>query len=133
MVENYPFRVLASFSYDKEEMPLRNIGIERPPIIETHSDRESNFDVRSLATLLPAPFHNISEVVEHDEFIQMILNAKTVAQLKNAPESITWRGYVTDIAPDFILSREGLMKELLTALQCLNKLSDMEHKVKITI
>lgn len=130
MVAKYPFRVLASFSYDHEERPLVN-NLQQPPLIDSSSDRESNFGGKSFATLLPSAFKNISEVMEHDDFIQMVLNAKTLAQLKGSPESITWRGYVTDIGPDFELSREALRNELLTALQCLNELSAMEHKVVI--
>lgn len=129
MVKKFPFRVLASFSYDKEERPLKTNSLPKPTITEYSSDRESNFEGNCFATLLPAAFQNISEVLEHDEYIQMIINAKTVAQLKKSPESITWRGYVTDIHPDFELSREGLKHELVTALQCLSDISNLEHKV----
>ena len=121
MVKNCPYTVMASFTYDKEDRPQRSTRIAA-------SDSNSD-DGRS--PWLPLPFQNLSAVGEHDEFFQLIINARTVAQLNKAPEKITWRGYVTHIPPDFELTRESLRNELLTSLKVLTELSDMEKKVTL--
>lgn len=133
LVEKNPYRVLSSYSYDFEERPLRSNRIaSNPPVLEPASeptsDAETVFDGSTV--LLPSTLRNISEVPEHDEFIQLLINAKAMATSNSCVESVTWRGYVTDIAPDFKMTRVSLRKELLRALQHLTILSEMERKVK---
>ena len=128
MVENHPYRVLSSFSYDFEEKPLRSERVaEKPPCPDTASDGESILEPSTI--LLPSTLRNISEVPEHDEFIQLVINAKAMASSSNTPETVNWRGYVTDIEPNFKMTRVSLRKELLLALQRLTTLSEMERKV----
>ena len=128
MVENHPYRVLSSYTYDFEEKPLRSDRVaDKPPYMDTVSDAESIMEPSSF--LLPATLRNISEVPEHDEFVQLVINAKAMASMSNGPEEINWRGYVTHIEPSFRMTRASLRKELLLALQRLTTLSEMERKV----
>lgn len=127
MVKRKPYRVLASFSYNFEEKPLRSQRITtKPPMTDTGSDQDSSDNNK---TSLPGAFKDISPLDAHDEFIQMVINAKTVAQLESRSSDITWRGYTTSISPNFLLTKENLRSELLCALQNLITLSNMEHKV----
>lgn len=123
-------RVLASYSYDGDETPLRSDRIaEKPPMSDFASDLESVSVCDSRKISLPTPFTKISEVPGHDEFIQIVINAKTTADITNSPTKIEWRGYCSDINPGFILSKESLTKELLQALKRLNEVSETEKKV----
>lgn len=107
---------------------------QHPPLTDIGSDMECNAEGgKTFAVLLPVPFQNVSGFSEHDEFIQIVINAKTVAQLKNAPEPIQWRGYSTNINPDFQLTKNALKKELLNALLSVDEVSELEQKVFIVM
>ena len=127
MVEKYPFRVLTSFTYDGEETPLRSDRIaERPPMSDIASDLES---VASDPKVVKAPFIDVSGIPNHNEFIQMIINAKATADITNSAIMVQWRGYSTYIHPGFKLSKDSLQKEILDALQRLEDVSEIEKKV----
>ena len=130
MVEKNSYRVLASYSYDSEEKPLRSGRVgERPPMTD-FSDAESGvYEGSTSNDSLPLNFRDISSIPEHGYFLQMIINAKIMAEFQKQPCDITWRGYKTSIDPTFVMSKENLRKELLTALQTLITLTEIEDKV----
>lgn len=127
MVEKNSYRVLASYSYDEEEKPFRSerIASQPPPPTDVGSDQESS----GSASSLPIPFRNISSVPDHEEFIQLVINAKTLAQVENSSCDVTWRGYKTTITCDFHMSTDNLRKELVLALQNLISLNELDNKV----
>lgn len=126
MVAQHRYRVLSSYSYDDEEKPLRSERVAAmPPMTDTASDSSS--DGPKIA--LPPALRNISAVPEHDEYVQMVINASTVAQVEGKDAKITWRGYTTTISQHFEMTRDNLRMELLSALQNLIKLNDIERKV----
>lgn len=128
IVEKKPYRVLSSYSYDCQEKPLRSDRIaEKPPVYETVSDLDSVSEARSVS--LPTAFMNVSEIRDHDEFIQLIINAKSAAEMSNEPAPVDWRGYSTKVSPGFKLSKDSLQHELLSALRHLNHISEIERKV----
>lgn len=128
MVEKHSYRVLASYSYDAHEKPLRSERIaEEAPVTDAASDIESVVDSRSIT--LPARFKNVSSVPEHEEFIQLVINAKVVATIEGSAAPVHWRGYRTTVFPEFEMTTDNLRHELLNALQCLTELSDTERKV----
>ena len=130
MVEKNAYRVLSSYTYDQEEKSIRSERVAPNPVMsDTASDMDYSSTFDTSKSNLPFPLRSISAVPEHDEFIEMMINAKTVAQFQKAPADITWRGYSTTITPDFEISKENLMKELLSALQNLISLSATEEKV----
>ena len=128
MVEKNSFRVLSSFAYNADETALRSDRIaERPPMSDIASDLESVSESRYVN--LPSPFLNLSGIPEHDNFIQMVINAKATADLTNKPAQISWRGFTTNIIPGFQLTKNSLRNTLLDALQRLNEISATEQKV----
>lgn len=129
MVSTHSYRVLSSFTYDGEEKALRSERVASPPpMTDTASDPESSVSVNKVISL-PAPLQNISAVPEHDEFVQLFSNAKTLAQVQNRPAQMTWRGYSLDVHADFEMTRENLQSELLRALDNLIDLSETERQV----
>ena len=130
MVASNPYRVLSSYSYDWDERPLRSNRVaKQPPLTDNgSSDLESATDDRS-AALLPAAFRKISTVSDHDDFIQLVINAKTMADLNGFGTEINWRGYTTSIPTNFKLTRENLKYELISGLQSLSKITENEQKV----
>lgn len=132
MVANHPYRVLGSFSYDEHEKPLRSERIaETPPQTDTGSypDSSEAVDNNNNRFSLPTLLRNISPVIEHDEFVQLLINTKTQAQVQNSSADVTWRGYTTTISPDFDMSRENVQKELLSALRNMIALNEKEKQV----
>ena len=126
MVEQYPYRVLASYSYDKEERPLRSQRVAANPVqSETASDLDS-VDYRNASG---SQFQDISSLRDHDDFIQMLINGKAMAQLNNKPYTITWRGYSTNIDPEFLMTKSTLKNELISALKNLVSITKEEEKV----
>ena len=130
MVEGNPYRVLASYSYDCKETPLRSQRVAMvPPVTDTGSD--SSMDPDSRTDFLPSPFKNISKIKGHDEYIQIILNARTMAQVTNEPCPIMWRGFSSTITKNFELSFDSLKKELINALQSMLTITKEEKEVDI--
>lgn len=128
MVESNPYRVLASYSYCFEEKPLRSNRIaDDPALTATASEVESGTE--SCYVKLPNPLNTISNMNIHNEFIQMLINAKTMADLNNAPAPIVWRGHTTVVPPNFVISRANVKRTLLTALLSINNVSREEQKV----
>ena len=126
MVEKNPYRVLGSYTYDEDEKPLRSERIaEKPPVTDTGSDHDSVEGYSSL----PEPFRNISPVHDHEEFIQMVINAKTLACVENQSCDVNWKGYKTSITPDFVMSNNNLTKELVEALKSLVSLTEKDNEV----
>lgn len=127
MVDLNAYRVLSSYSYDSFEVALRSGRIaEKPPLSDVASDLESVHDNRQK---VPSPFMSLSGIPNHDDFIQMVINAKATADLTESPAQITWRGYSSTINPGFKISKDSLRKCLLDALQRLNEISETEKKV----
>ena len=87
-------------------------------------------EIRSVP--LPCPFRGISNVCDHDEYIQMLINGRTTAELQKSPANISWRGFSTKISPDFVLTRANLRSKLLEALNKI-KLSEVERQVNIQL
>lgn len=109
--------------------------LDRQEHVETR-DGEQSLDSganEKRVVCLPGPLRGISSIPEHNDFIQMLINAKTFAQLDSKPVDITWRDYTLSISSDFILSKENVTKELITALQSLITLTEIEDKVNINI
>ena len=112
MVQTNSFRILATHSYDKDETPLNIPACNTPP-----------------SNSLPGQFLNISDFREHDNFIQMVINAKTMAEISSSPVPITWRGYSTFINQEFRMTKENLKNELIMAVKNVNDISELERKV----
>ena len=127
MIARNSYRVLASYTYDHEEKPIRSgrIAAAAPSMTDTASDMESSAPDK---ISLPLPLRNISAVPEHDEFIQLMINGKALAGLQQSQAEITWRGYSTSIPPDFEMSKDNLRKALLSALQNIISLNETEQK-----
>lgn len=45
-------------------------------------------------------FSEVSEVEEHAEFIQMLIDAKGMADLNQEPIPVAWRGHKTVVKPN---------------------------------
>lgn len=133
MVKQHPYRVLSAYSYDYEEKSLSQSGVDPPPVTDAGSDDQvfEKEKKQKRGVHLPGPLNNISLISEHIEFIQMVINAKTSAQLDNKDVEIVWRNYSLSVSPDFDLTKENVTKELLSALQSLVSLSETEEKVFI--
>ena len=116
MVETNAYRVLSNYSYDGEE---RRIEPTTKPNVSNVS--------------LPYPFNEVSVISEHVEFIQMVINAKTMVDVNNSRSPIAWRGYSTSIGPEFKLSKDSVTKELVQALLNITNLSPVETKVLIDL
>lgn len=131
MIDSNPSRVLASYSYDQHEKPLRSERLATiPPLTDTASDPDSSME-NNFSGLLPPTLRNISAIRDHDEFFQMVINAKTSAQLQNESVEMSWRGYSLTVPPNFDLTRENLRDHLLSALQNLIQITELEHKVDL--
>lgn len=129
MVKNNPYRVLASYSYDWDEKPLRSDRIARNPGLLEPTIDSSLADKTS-------PFVNISTSSEHYDFIQLIINAKTMAEINDSSASIWWKGYNTLITPDFKITRDSLKEKLLSVLRNVPnpaELTELEKKVIILL
>ena len=109
MVEKNPYQVLLDYSYDAEERPL---------------------SVPDVPVSLPSPFSEVSNIREHSEFIQMLINASINVQMNQSPSLVNWRGYSTKIGLDFILSKENVKSELINALSNLQNTTQAEKQVK---
>ena len=128
VVERNPYRVLASYSYDLEEKPLRSDRVAKdPPPHDEFSDIESNMEVRSVS--LPTQFKEISPIEEHDDFIQILINARVAATCSSQDIPICWRGYTYTVKQDMEMTTDNLRKELIVALQQLDHISEHEKKV----
>ena len=127
MVETNPYRVLASYSYDREEKPLSNDRVALNPPHDEQSDVESIMEPRSVP--LPTYFKEISSIEEHNDFIQILINANVAATCSNADIPICWRGYTTTVSQSMPMTTKNLQKELIIALQQLENISESEKKV----
>ena len=85
------------------------------------------------AVNLPLPFQDISLIREHQEFLQMVINAKTTADINDSPATVHWRGSYTTIPKDFRLTKESLSTKLISSLKDLKDISEVERKVKKTL
>ena len=130
MVDQNSARVLASYSYKDGEKPLRSQRVaEEPPVTDSASDMDTCSTSGTRNVCLPSPFRNISNIPDHDDFIQMVINAKAMGLANSNPASITWRGYTTAIRPNFELTRDNLRKKLILALQHVVSPSKEENEV----
>lgn len=85
-------------------------NVPPPPPVSTVSRMSS---VSSVST---NPFGDFSE--EEVEFIQLLINAKTVADLNENPVNVEWRGYETTVQPNLpSFSKRTLRERLNSALQ----------------
>ena len=128
MVAQNPYRVLASYSYDWEETPLRSQRVAPvPALTEAGSDSSSD----NSGVCLPSIFKNLTNIKDHDEYVQKLLNARTLAQVNDAPTRVTWRGYTSVVTPTFEISRDNLTKSIINALQRMPKITQLERQVII--
>lgn len=104
---------------------IRKQSVSSDSGIEPSTDSSSNAG----SIPLPVPLRDISSIREHDEFVRLVINAKTLAQVENRPADIDWRGYSLTVQPSFDITRDNLKKELLSALKTMIKLNDLEIKV----
>ena len=100
-----------------------------PPLTDAVSDIESAGDTPSE---LPSIMKDISNIPEHLEFIQLLIDAKVVATLQNYPKAVNWKGYSMSMTPDFLMTTNNLKQELVNALQHMTHLSSIEEKVYIS-
>lgn len=136
IVHTSPYRVLASYSYNWEEKPFRSARVaDDPALTETCSDVESNLESSSqvASVHLPEQLRNLSPCPQHNEFIQLVINAKTMADLDNIPTPFIWRGYNTLIEPGFIINEDNVKKKLHIALKNISSISSLEKQVYIYI
>ena len=129
MVDIHPYRVLASYSFDRAESSLRSDRVAEKPHVSDASDVESVMEARSMS--IPSQFKEVSEIPGHDEFIQMVINAKVVGSMSmtREPVPINWRGYNGTVKPDFQMTTENLRNKLLEALEQLTHTSEVEKQV----
>ena len=128
MVERNPYRVLASYSYDFGEKSLRSDRVADLPYQKDElSDVESNMESRAVS--LPSYFSDISQIPEHNDFIQILINAKVAATCSAMDINVCWRGYTTTVSQNMEMTTEALKNKLLTALQNVNDLRDEERQV----
>lgn len=128
LVANNPYRVLSSYTYDWQELSLRSNRVATNPALTDAGGSSNESSVSARSVCLPCPFKNISEIREHDDFIQLLINGKMTAELTNSPTSINWRGHKTTIDSKFKLDRKTLRDKLLDALKEI-KLSPIERQV----
>ena len=128
MVERNPYRVLASYTYDENEKSLRSDRVaDKPPQLDEPSDVESIMEPHSVS--LPTHFKEISPIHDHDDFIQILINAKVAATCSSKDIPICWRGYTTTVTEDMVMTTGNLQKELIIALESIGHISEVEKKV----
>ena len=70
----------------------------------------------------------------HEEFIQMLVNAKAVADMNEGPVRVQWRGYHTSVKPHLPpFTKDSLKMKLAEALQCISLPTPEEREVLIYI
>lgn len=129
IVKNNPYRVLASYSYDWKESPLRSNRIAAIPLLTDAGSGNESTVSNDRTVLLPSPLRSISNITDHKEYIQLLINGKTTASLNKCQTPVIWRGYTTTIDPNFNLTRENVRDKLLSALQKI-RISEVEQKVR---
>lgn len=131
MVERHPYRVLASYTYDRAENSLRSDRVAEKPPASDASDAESVMEPQSAS--ITYQFKEVSEIPEHEEFIQMVINAKVLAFMSRTrePVPINWRGYSSTVPEDFVMTTDNLRNKLLEALAQLSDISDIEKEVRL--
>lgn len=107
--------------------PLRSDSLAEKPPADVPSDVESVMEPQSSS--LPNQFKEISELPEHDEFVQMLINAKVLSVMTNQPVPLTWRGYSTVMTPDYEMTTGNMKNELIAALKSIAQISEEERKV----
>ena len=75
-------------------------------------------------------FKNISDIKGHDVFLRMLINAKKLADMKNTPVPVTWRGYKTLVHPELPnFNRSSLIRRLCLALKGIRSTTNEELQV----
>ena len=129
MVAKHSYRVLASYSYDAYEKPLRSERIVDGGLPQRQQPSSMGSVGEARSVVLPSRFLDVSNIPGHQDFVQLVINAKVLATIEGSSTSINWRGYSSTIFPELEMTTKNLRHELLNALQCISELSDVEKKV----
>lgn len=129
MIETFPYRVLASYNYDWGEEPVRSNRIApEAPVSDVFTDVTDNQSGNKNSS----SFSDISNIKGHDVFLQTLINAKAMADLKQQDIEVKWRGYTTKVLPRHLkFTRSDLLDRLLVALACVDKRTAREEEVNL--
>ena len=84
-------------------------------------------------SVIGPPCINISSISGHDVFIQMIINAKAMAEMDNSTIPIIWRGFKTSVSSKLPLNRSNLKERLILALKSIKNITEEEKQVYLNM